>query len=307
MTTTAGTAACPLVMQHWHEAADASVPQANGPVIRRHRLGAELRRLREACALRLEDAAGELGVAASTLSRIETGHAPARTSYVRILLELYHVSDPAEHRRLTDLAREGQRKPWWASYDRLLPSGMADYLGLETASAVSRSYALQTIPALLQTSDYAIAACRATRPDLARQDIELLAEVTRRRQEVLSYGHRVHAVIDESALLRSVGTPSIMAAQLVHLRDVAASHSTTVQILALSGPRSVLSAPFTVLSFPDPADPDVACRVGPDGQVALIKRGTTVSAQLSSFDALTSAAMPADESANLISAMARSR
>ena len=129
-----------------------------------HRLGAELRRLREACALRLEDAAAELGVAASTLSRIETGHAPARTSYVRILLDLYHVSDPADQRRLTDLAREGHRKGWWAAYDHLLPPGMGAYLGLETASALSRTYALQVIPALLpdpQLCDSSGAGCPA--------------------------------------------------------------------------------------------------------------------------------------------------
>ena len=38
------------------------------------------RRLREARLLRLEDVAARLGVAPSTLSRIETGLAPARTS-----------------------------------------------------------------------------------------------------------------------------------------------------------------------------------------------------------------------------------
>jgi hypothetical protein len=55
-----------------------------GPIIRRHRLGAELRRLREVRSLRMEDVVGELGVTESTLSRIETGLAPARTSYVLV-------------------------------------------------------------------------------------------------------------------------------------------------------------------------------------------------------------------------------
>ena len=58
--------------------------QECGPVMPRRRLGAELRRLREARFFRLEDVASVLDVAPSTLSRIETGKAPARTSVGRI-------------------------------------------------------------------------------------------------------------------------------------------------------------------------------------------------------------------------------
>ncbi len=47
-----------------------------GPTVRRRRLGFELRRLREAHSIKLEEVAEQLGVAASTLSRIETGKAP---------------------------------------------------------------------------------------------------------------------------------------------------------------------------------------------------------------------------------------
>jgi 3-keto-L-gulonate-6-phosphate decarboxylase len=60
--------------------------------------------------MRLEDVAVKLGVApTSTVSRIETGKAPARTWYVNLMLDLYGVEDPEVRRRLVDLAREGQR------------------------------------------------------------------------------------------------------------------------------------------------------------------------------------------------------
>ena len=42
-------------------------------------------------------------MAASTVSHIETGLAPARTSYVNALLSLYGLADPDERRRLTGL------------------------------------------------------------------------------------------------------------------------------------------------------------------------------------------------------------
>jgi hypothetical protein len=62
-----------------------------------------------------------------------------------------------------------------------------------------------------------------------------------------------------------------------------------------------------MLSFPDPADPDVACRVGAEGQVALIRRDAVVSALRGRFDALSSAAMTAEESVILLSEMARAQ
>src|SRR5579872_613976 len=62
-----------------------------GPTVRRRRLGTELRRLREAHSLKLEEVADKLGLAASTLSRIETGKAPTRTAYLSAMLDLYGV------------------------------------------------------------------------------------------------------------------------------------------------------------------------------------------------------------------------
>jgi DNA-binding XRE family transcriptional regulator len=50
-----------------------------GPAARRRALGTALRQLREERSLRLEEVAARLGVAPSTLSRIETGKAPTRT------------------------------------------------------------------------------------------------------------------------------------------------------------------------------------------------------------------------------------
>jgi transcriptional regulator with XRE-family HTH domain len=75
------------------------------PVVCRRRLGNELRQLREARSLRLEDVVVRLGVQPSTLSRIETGQAPTRTSYLAVLLDLYGVDDPDKRRLLADHAR----------------------------------------------------------------------------------------------------------------------------------------------------------------------------------------------------------
>jgi transcriptional regulator with XRE-family HTH domain len=105
-----------------------------GPAMLRRRLGAELRRLREARSLRLEDVAVALGLVPSALSRIETGKAPVRTSYVYLMLDIYGIDDPEHRCALVDIAREGQRKSWWARHADILPPGAVEYLGLEAAA-----------------------------------------------------------------------------------------------------------------------------------------------------------------------------
>lgn len=151
----------------------------------RHRLGVKLRELREARSLRLEDVAANLGVVPSTLSRIETGKAPTRRVYLASMLAMYGVDDPDQTRLLASLARDGGREEWWAVYADLLPDGVGRYMGIEAAASLVRSYATQIVPALLQTRDYASAACRAARPGLTADQARALGTVTMRRREIV--------------------------------------------------------------------------------------------------------------------------
>jgi len=126
-----------------------------GPTVRRRRLGTELRRLREAHSIKLEEVADKLGLAASTLSRIETGKAPTRTAYLGAMLDLYGVTDPGQRQILIDMAREGHRKGWWAAWEDVLPTGFDVYVGLEAEAASLRAYESLVVHGLLQTEAYA--------------------------------------------------------------------------------------------------------------------------------------------------------
>lgn len=57
------------------------------PVIARHEVGIQLRKLREARSLRLDQVAAHLGIAPSSVSRIETGQAPTKASYLKLMLD----------------------------------------------------------------------------------------------------------------------------------------------------------------------------------------------------------------------------
>src|ERR1700727_3285228 len=135
-----------------------------GPTVRRRRLGTELRRLRESNGFKLEEVAAQLGVAPSTLSRIETGKAPTKSAYLNQMLETYGVNDKEQRQVLIDMAREGHRKGWWAAYDDVLPSGFDIYVGLEAETAAIRGYEISVVHGLLQTPDYARAAPREIPP-----------------------------------------------------------------------------------------------------------------------------------------------
>src|SRR5260370_7444050 len=83
-----------------------------GPTVRRRRLGSELRRLRESHSIKLEEVAERLGLAPSTLSRIETGKSPTRTADLISFFDPHGLHDPSQRQLLLEMAREGHRKGW---------------------------------------------------------------------------------------------------------------------------------------------------------------------------------------------------
>ncbi|PZS37061.1 MAG: XRE family transcriptional regulator, partial [Pseudonocardiales bacterium] len=124
------------------------------PTVRRRRLAAELRRLRKAAGISLEDAARHLALAHSTLSRVETGQAGIRPPYVDALGRLYGVGD-AEREALVQLARDARQRGWWHAYGDVLSDHYSAYIGFETDATSIKTYEPQLVPGLLQTEDYA--------------------------------------------------------------------------------------------------------------------------------------------------------
>ena len=275
------------------------------PAVSRRRLGERLRQLRQDRALQLKDVAIWLDLVPSTVSRIERGSAPTRISYLKVMLDLYGVDDPAVRGDLAHLARVGQGKDWWTKLAGPLPNGMDAYLGAEAAASRIRVFATQVIPGLLRTSDYAAAVIRAEQPGIRARHADELVSVTLRRQELLSEQQAsLHVVLDESCLLRTIGSAEVMAAQLGHLAATTAGPAVTVQVIRLTEPLAVLAPEFALLSFPDPTDSSVACTGGIGGQVTMITRGPDLTALRDAFTTLATAALSPADSADLIAKLA---
>ncbi len=239
-------------------------------MVRRRRLAAELRRLREAAQLTCEDVAARLGCSASKISRIETGRVLVSARDVRDLLGIYGV--PADQREgLMQLARESRQKGWWQAYGDSVQAHLATYLGMESAASQIRHYSVTRIPVLLQTRDYArevITAGRAgssdnSYPTTPDRSLELL---TQRQQLAWSSPPTAWAVLDEAALRRQVGGREVMREQVGHLIELSATKTMFLQCIPFgSGAYAAMDLPFVVLSFPDPADTDVVCVGYPTG------------------------------------------
>jgi transcriptional regulator with XRE-family HTH domain len=275
-----------------------------GPTVRRRRLGSELRHLREAQSIKLEEVADKLGLAASTLSRIETGKAPTRTAYLSAMLDLYGVVDRAQRQTLTDMAREGHRKGWWTVWDDVLPTGFSVYVGLEAEAASLRVYESQVIHGLLQTEEYARAVMTAVRRRRTPDEIERLVSLRMQRQEVLMRPDplQLWIILDEAVIRRPIGSPEVMERQINHLVTASGWPNVTLQVLAFSsGVHPALNGPFAIIEFPERFDPDVVYSEGVGGQAYLEERDKEVRARIEAFDLLRAAALPPAESVDLVS------
>lgn len=280
---------------------------AMGPTVRRRRLGTELRKLRETSGFKLEEVAAELGVAPSTLSRIETGKAPTKSAYLNQMLEMYGVHDSAQRQVLVDMAREGHRKGWWAAFDDVLPSGFDIYVGLEAETAAVRSYEVSAVHGLLQTADYARAVLRELFPRHTPEQIERLVDLRMARQRRLDDEPplEVWAILDEAVIRRTVGGPACMRRQLEHLVAAGDRQGVTIQVLPFaSGAHAGHGGPFSILEFPDRDDAEVAYLESGAGNIYL-EKDKEVRARAEAFDRLRAAALSPSESAELISEAAR--
>ena len=228
------------------------------PTGRRRRLGAELRRLREAAGLTIDRVAEELECSPSKVSRIETGQVSATPRDVRDMLGLYRVDDDRLE-AMVQVAREARQRGWWQKFVDV-PDGVPAYVGLETAATSIDVYMALLVPALLQTPDYARAVIAAVRPDLPPAEIDRRVELRLRRQDLLDQERppRMRVLLDDTVLRRPVGGPAVMAAQRRRLLADADRPAVTIQVLEVgAGAHAGMDGPFTIFGFPAPAERDV--------------------------------------------------
>ena len=246
---------------------------AQGPMVKRRKIGRELQTLRETSGLTIEEAGKAIGRSDSTISRIENGKRDVQLIELKGLLEAYEA--PAETREaLINLLSATPEEAWWTVFD--LPPNLDTYVGLEAEADTLRVYALGTVHSLLRTEEYARAVLRGTSPSAPAGEIEDLLKFHMQRQQVLkrdSGALDLIVVLDEACLWRQVGGLDCQRAQLKHLIQQAEEvPNVVVQVLPYSkGAHSGLTGAFTILDFPDPTEPAVVYLDSPGGNLYLQK------------------------------------
>jgi transcriptional regulator with XRE-family HTH domain len=241
---------------------------AYSPTVRGRRLVRELRRLREEEGLTLQEVADRLGWSRATVSRLETAQTRPRYDQVADLLALYRMP-VSEREALVALARQAGQRGWWTAYVDVFTGS---YVALEDEASEIRTWDAQLIHGLLQTEDYARAVISAGRMLPGPKDVDRRIAARKARQALLDRPGAPHlyAVFDEAVLRRPIGGPAVMSSQLLALAEAARRPNVTIRVLPYdAGAHAGLDGRFTILSYPNPADPDIAYVEGTMGDVYL--------------------------------------
>jgi transcriptional regulator with XRE-family HTH domain len=229
------------------------------PSLRRRRLAAELRKLRDQAGMEATDVARRLDWQASRLSRLENRQSSITAPDLRKLLDVYGVEDREYRAYLAELARRLNERGWWQKYAGLIGGDYADLISLEGEARTIRTYEQELVPGLLQTPEYAQAVIRASRTTDTTEQIKRWVEVRMERQEILNRADppppRFNVVLSEAALRRPVGGYDVMLRQLEHLMVPRDRANVTLQVLPFdAGVHPSMVAPFTMMAFPEPDD-----------------------------------------------------
>lgn len=221
------------------------------PTVRRRRLAAELRAIREGRGESLQTVATGLRWSTSRLSRYEQGTG-LKPREVAILLKYYQVTG-AFREYLLGLAQEASRKGWWEAYSGVSSAEYREFIGLEAEASSIAIWHVDVVTGLLQTERYArslLTGYSQVEP-IAPAIIERRVELRMRRKEVLKKTSLLSLliVLDESVLMRQYGDRSVMYEQLQSLAAEADRPNITLRILPLHALHPVSAESFVIFSF----------------------------------------------------------
>jgi transcriptional regulator with XRE-family HTH domain len=226
------------------------------PTVRRRRLAAELRGIRESKGKSGDTVAAALKWSPSKISRYERARTGLRPREVERLLDYYEITGP-RRALLLGLAEDAAQKGWWEEFTDSLSEDYKQFIGLEHEATSMAIWHVDVVTGLLQTEDYArhIIGSYSQVERVAPGMIGRLVRVRMRRQQVLNRdGLQLSVVLDESVLKRRIGDEPVMYDQLMRLVKEADRPNLTLQVLPLNAQHSVFGESFVIFSFGQDAD-----------------------------------------------------
>jgi transcriptional regulator with XRE-family HTH domain len=221
------------------------------PTVRRRRLAAELRGIRETKGKSGDAVAAALKWSPSKISRYERARTGLRPREVERLLDYYQITGPRRE-LLLGLAEDAAQKGWWEEYADTLSEDYQQFIGLEHEATSMAIWHVDVVTGLFQTEGYArhiISSYSRVEP-VAPGMIGRQVRVRMQRQQVLAReGLQLSLVLDESILKRRIGDDAVMYEQLQRLAREAARPNITLQVLPLDAQHTVFGESFVIFGF----------------------------------------------------------
>jgi transcriptional regulator with XRE-family HTH domain len=222
------------------------------PTVRRRRLAAELRGIRESQGKSGDAVAAALRWSPSKVSRYELARTSLKPQEVERLLDYYDITG-SRRTLLLELAKDAARRGWWEEFSDSLSPDYQQFIGLEHEATSISIWHVEVVAGLLQTEAYArhiISSYNRVEP-VAPGMIERLVRVRMRRQQVLDRKPELQlsVVLDESILRRRIGDERVMHEQLQRLVHDADRPNVTLQILPLDAQHNITLESFVLFRF----------------------------------------------------------
>jgi transcriptional regulator with XRE-family HTH domain len=239
---------------------DSTDDDSRGPTVHRMMLGSLLHRLRTDAEVTADQAAYAIRASRSKISRVENGRVGFKVRDVEDLLRLYQVADSPMWEKVMMLVRQANAPGWWSRYADVTADWFAEYLGLETAASLIRSFEMQFVHGLFQTREYARAVTLLGHSAAPAEEIDRRVALRVRRQELLAgpEAPKVWSILDEGALRRPVGGRAVMHRQLDRVMELSDLLNVTLQVVPFdAGGHAGAGGSFTMLRFLAEEVPDI--------------------------------------------------
>ncbi|MDH6110278.1 transcriptional regulator with XRE-family HTH domain [Kitasatospora sp. MAP12-15] len=209
----------------------------------RLRFGGELARLRRARGWSQVGLGKRMGYSNTLISYIERGKRPPTSHFAVKADEVFDTGGT-----LYEL--------WQRCARAALLEGFPEFAEAEARCRRLRTYELGLIPGLFQTTAYATAMASAAvqRGSItqAQADERIAFLATRQRLLEQKSPPIIHAVMDQSCLVRPVGGRKVMLPQLDYLEELAHRPNVTIQVAPFSlAEHAPFALPVVLLTLPD--------------------------------------------------------
>lgn len=269
------------------------------PTVRSRRLGSKLGHYRKQNALSGTDLAARVGIHQATWSKIESGKVKMSPEVLARIIEELAIPDEVAV-QLKALHDKADMPGWWQDYGDILSEAVQMLIELETDASWIRTYEGNVIPGLLQTRDYAERLITAGAPHIRVADIDRYLELRMNRQQRLSKGLRLTAILSEAAVRQRIGGPAVLREQLLHITRMVREHDITVQVVPFKADaHAALGDSFVIIQWPDETDPEA---VYVDGVTSwnVHERAGVIRSYVHAFSSVQGQALTPRESLDLI-------